>query len=342
MDNLNEKITGVSLNFTYQNYEIKQSGLLFNDYVLTTGGLVLPYVLSNKVEDIKSFDIKISLEKNGRVLSLSGFIAYVCYSNDLNNAIIKNDMGLDSISIKSFSHFLFIRIDDSINEQFTNIGIIFNQNELCKGQDVLTVSTPFGNHLFLNCYSSGIISNIVDRGLFITDSRLSPGCEGGPIYNCNGSIELVGLVLTQFMLSSEYTGFNLCCNIYIVYEAYCRHRSFRINPFRLTLMKEKPPIHRVSNCVLPIKTPSTRGSGILLNEKGLLVTCSHVINYGDNTHVEVTFSGKPYSARILCCTSKDDILDLAFLQINADIQMPSCTFSDISPIKGPVYYLRLY
>lgn len=177
-----QKINGVSLSFSCQNYQIKQSGILVNDYVLTTGGLVLPYILSKKVQNIKSFDIKISLEKNGRVISKSGFIAYVCHSDDLNNSMVQNDLDLDSISIKCFSHFLIIGIDNFINRKLTKVEFMSNRKELYIGKDVLTVSTPFGNQMFLNCYSKGIISKIVDRAMFITDSRLSPGCEGGPVY----------------------------------------------------------------------------------------------------------------------------------------------------------------
>lgn len=281
MDNLNEKIAGVLLNLSYQNYQIKQSGILVNDHVLTTGGLVLPYVLSNRVQDIKSFVIKIFLEKNGRVITKSGFIAHVCHSDDLNNSMIQNDFGLDSISIKSFSHFLIIGIHNSMSGKLTKVEFILNRKELYNGKDVLTVSTPFGNQMFLNCYSRGIISKIIDKAMFITDSRLSPGCEGGPVYIFNGSIKLVGLVLTQFMILNEYTGFNLCCNFYLIYETFCRHRGMPLIPSISTSEKEEPPIHRVSNCILSIKTPTIRGSCISLNENGLLVTCSHVINYGE-------------------------------------------------------------
>lgn len=50
----------------------------------------------------------------------------------------------------------------------------------------------------------------------------------------------------------------------------------------------------------------------------------------------MNFSGKSYNAKILCYSSKDDILDLAFLQINPDTQLPSCRFYDINPIKGKI------
>ncbi|CAH1393642.1 unnamed protein product [Nezara viridula] len=337
-----QRITGVSLVFTYHNYEINQSGILFNDYVLTTGGLVLPYVLSKKVPDVKDFSVKISLEKRNRVISKTGYIAYVCNSDDLNNSMKQNDFGLDSIIIESFSQFVIIEINNTAKGNFSKIEMTLNPNELNRGKDVLTVSTPFGNQMFLNCYSRGIVSKIVDKGMFITDSRLSPACEGGPIYIINGSIKLVGLVLTQLMVSNEYTGFNLCCNFYILYEAYCRHRGMHMISPLLSIKKEEHPIHRVSDSVLPVKTPSLKGSCISLDGNGLLVTCSHVINYGNNTPVEVTFGGESYNAKILCCSSKDDILDLAFLQINPDTPLPSCTFYDKNPIKGEAVYVVGY
>ena len=61
----------------------------------------------------------------------------------------------------------------------------FLTRPVVRGREIKIISTPFGNDLFINSLSSGIISNLIgiENCLILTDARTVPGCEGAPIFS---------------------------------------------------------------------------------------------------------------------------------------------------------------
>lgn len=53
-----------------------------------------------------------------------------------------------------------------------------------RGVSLLIESTPFGNPVFIDSISRGIVSNVLGTHdcLMLTDANAVPGCEGGPVY----------------------------------------------------------------------------------------------------------------------------------------------------------------
>ncbi len=71
------------------------------------------------------------------------------------------------------------------------------------------------------------------------------------------------------------------------------------------------------------------GSGVIIDQKGHIVTNNHVV--GDAVEVEVRLSDKTkFTARVI---GKDPDTDLAVLQINTDRNLPSVNFGDSTKVK---------
>ena len=63
---------------------------------------------------------------------------------------------------------------------------MFKRTQVAVGRDVYVRGTPFGDHepaLFINSVLVGCVCGVYGDGeLFTTDCRVTPGCEGAPVY----------------------------------------------------------------------------------------------------------------------------------------------------------------
>jgi len=72
---------------------------------------------------------------------------------------------------------------------------------------------------------------------------------------------------------------------------------------------------KVKRAVVLLNTPSGRGSGIIIDRRGLILTNSHIV--GKYASVEIIdLSGRKFNCKVI---KKDIKLDLALLQIKGDI-----------------------
>lgn len=71
------------------------------------------------------------------------------------------------------------------------------------------------------------------------------------------------------------------------------------------------------------------GSGLIADEKGYVLTNSHVIEKAKEIHV-TTADGKTYKADI---QGKDDLLDVALLKIDADLPLKAALFANSDTIE---------
>lgn len=88
--------------------------------------------------------------------------------NHENETKIMNEYNVEDIH-EILSHL----IDDTICLQNPTRGAI-----------VEIESTPFGNPIFIDSISQGIVSNVLGTNncVMLTDANAAPGCEGGPVY----------------------------------------------------------------------------------------------------------------------------------------------------------------
>lgn len=117
-------------------------------------------------------------------------VKYTSSDDSSNESIDEIDVSKELISV-----FVLLECKSSQNENqsveelgFDHITAMTNllnslENPI-RGQEVEVLSTPFGNELFFNSLSRGIIGNIVGKGncIILTDARTITGCEGGPIF----------------------------------------------------------------------------------------------------------------------------------------------------------------
>lgn len=134
--------------------------------IISSDGLIL--TAGHIVKDAETFKIILSDSQE--------FTADKCYLSDIT------DVGL-------------IKID--VNElPFSNLG---NSDNLCKGEKVFIIGSPFGPNLF-STVTCGIISGLGrdidlfgEKLMIQSDAQSWPGNSGGPVYNMRGQI--VGILV---------------------------------------------------------------------------------------------------------------------------------------------------
>lgn len=91
--------------------------------------------------------------------------------------------------------FLIVRVHNDVvsyENSLESVLVILSQlikTEIClpspgRGARVELESTPFGNPVFIDSISQGIVSNVLGTNgcVMLTDANAVPGCEGGPVY----------------------------------------------------------------------------------------------------------------------------------------------------------------
>jgi hypothetical protein len=113
--------------------------------------------------------------------------------SDQNERGFKHAMGyIDRIAV--------IQIDSNDREQ--TLSTYRSSRSLAKGDPVRIIGSPYGivsPNTFMNCISTGTISNIFTSGekIVFTDARCFPGMEGGPVLDSNGHIVGVSVVVAS-------------------------------------------------------------------------------------------------------------------------------------------------
>ena len=172
-----QNFKAAAITITHDNVMIQQSGFVMNDdYILTIAGTQLSYLLTDVVGKTNNYAIIVHLQNEGNIKTVPGFVTYFWPLN-------KEIEYIKSFDIKTCISFLIIGLDFSKESEIVDFNLYSNCLKLYKGQEIMTVSTPFGDPFFFNGFTNGVISNIADEDFFLTDCRLaSSGCEGGPVY----------------------------------------------------------------------------------------------------------------------------------------------------------------
>ncbi|XP_053594168.1 peroxisomal leader peptide-processing protease isoform X2 [Microplitis demolitor] len=195
-----------------------------------------------------------------------------------------------------------------------------------RGDDVQVESTPFGNPVFINSVSKGIVSNVlgVNNCIMLTDANAVPGCEGGPVYAArkNGSRVIYGMVIAPMTLCrSEWVNYTFVACLLPCLKKLLRKQEPKNN----FLMINQQNTDITDKSVVLIYCGSEWGSGILLDrDTGTILTCSHVIDQAPNRRIKVVFGHKDLShgskksqwAKLIYRTPKGIPYDIAVIKVD--------------------------
>ncbi|XP_077979170.1 peroxisomal leader peptide-processing protease-like [Glandiceps talaboti] len=218
-------------------------------------------------------------------------------------------------------------------------------SELQQGQSLVTVATPFASVcplVFFNSFSKGIVTNIAreNNSLIMTDARCLPGTEGGGVYTMENPLQpgyLAGLIVAPLCWkSNEWIGLTLACSISEILNSLqqvLNHRFDNLLPIRNVSEKGRCINTQQESMTIPygmgiikamkrvvlVQAGSVWGSGVIIDsDKGIILTCRHVVKGAINSKVQVRidFPLRHWeSAEVIFCTSVTSALDLAVLRL---------------------------
>uniref|UniRef100_A0A182NZQ9 Peroxisomal leader peptide-processing protease n=1 Tax=Anopheles epiroticus TaxID=199890 RepID=A0A182NZQ9_9DIPT len=139
--------------------------------------------------------------------------------------------------------------------------------------EVLTVSTPFGDESFFNTFNIGHISNIFGEHecLLLLDTHLSSGCQGGAVYNHNMKLQGI-LIGSTFMYRNENVSFPLAISMNeIVGIALNRRNLCQSLPTTLPIQAFR------SVCMIDSQACWGTGCAFELHGRQYIISCSHVL-----------------------------------------------------------------
>lgn len=185
------------------------SGIMLNNaFIITTA--ISPLISKIQAKDdlklgqlslldtnFDNFDINIVWEKKNNqynVKNAKPLAVFVCENIYKTSKYIFKDWSIDSIENNRklneiLSMFFILQIDFSYNmNDFRKLlnnwwSLIYNAN-LNKTDELICISTSFGNRNFMNSFSKGIVSNIFGNHgcLLLSDCPTTPASEGSPVY----------------------------------------------------------------------------------------------------------------------------------------------------------------
>ncbi|XP_050295919.1 peroxisomal leader peptide-processing protease isoform X2 [Anthonomus grandis grandis] len=92
---------------------------------------------------------------------------------------------------------------------------IISQDNIRKGEHILSISSPFGTKIFFNTITEGIVSNAFENSsLFLSDCCSAPGSEGGAVFKRDSYDIPIGIIISPFnWWRKDWVGFTLVADI---------------------------------------------------------------------------------------------------------------------------------
>ncbi|KAK0098822.1 hypothetical protein PV326_002453 [Microctonus aethiopoides] len=230
--------------------------------------------------------------------------------NHENEIKIMNEYNIEDIH-EILSHL----IDDTICLQNPTRGAI-----------VEIESTPFGNPIFIDSISQGIVSNVLGTNncVMLTDANAAPGCEGGPVY-------LIDQKKSRIICGMVIAPLSWCRTEWVYYTFVaciipCLRRLLNKwdNIKNVNGIVEQKLTDRLDESVVLVRCGAEWGSGILLDrDTGTILTCSHVVNEATNKRIKVVFH----------CNTIDNYSDMLNLWATLVYRTPKGQPYDVAVLK---------
>lgn len=251
----------------------------------------------------------------------------------------------EDICYRLLPFFIVIKLLDHYSTE--NVLEIRDSVENKPGDLVEICATPFGSmspEVFLNARSRGIISKLAGpRGVLqMTDARCIPGCEGGALFYCHkGKRMLTGIMIASLCWkNNEWVGLSLGCAIGEVLGSMKAHINLDVQTQPALDYTDQSFVSSITEMVPCINVGHNWGSGVVLDgSRGLILTCSHVLNAVSNVRGSVDVDGNPYS--IVYKTPARSQFDVAIIKSSS---VPSADGSSkpiifAKAVEGEVVYV---
>ncbi|XP_055532101.1 peroxisomal leader peptide-processing protease [Wyeomyia smithii] len=319
----------------------KNSAIIFPNGLILTSGLTLLQVTNSKdalykmpdkplihardpeISELDELDFRMIIPnpKNG-LTEFKARIAFIVFSKFIE-ASIRDCSALKFLVdgkyerigeyIKFFSSFLLLRkFESNISLEQTKqvfLHLMDSTNySLNIIEEIICVSTPFGNEHFMNTVNLGHVANVfgTENCLALLNVQTAFGCEGGGVYDKQLNLRSV-LLGSCFYNENDIASFPLAANITEIFRALFS-RSLTIEPARKNIEK-----YMESVCL--IDSMNCWGTGCIFQIKGrnLVITCSHVVK-SDNIVCYV--KGCEYQLKLLYKNPiYDSAYDIAILEL---------------------------
>ncbi|XP_060552802.1 peroxisomal leader peptide-processing protease-like [Ruditapes philippinarum] len=262
-------------------------------------------LLSNTVQDVKPFikckgKFKTIFECRRLTRVLNNLMPSDSWQFVEETAATENKQNQDNktqtkaqMCYKLLSFFVLIKLQNMY--PIDNVLMIRDSIDNKVGDLVEICATPFGSmspEVFLNAKSRGILSNVAGpQGiLLLTDARCVPGSEGGALFYCHKRKRLLAGIMIASLCwkNNEWVGLSLACAISEVLGCLKTHLTHNIDSVKQTDYVggfDSGFIPELLQKVRCVNVGHNWGSGVVIDSmKGLILTCSHVLN-------DVKFSG---------------------------------------------------
>ncbi|CAB3377006.1 Hypothetical predicted protein [Cloeon dipterum] len=180
-----------------------------------------------------------------------------------------------------------------------------------RGEPVLLEATPFSaGNMFLNSWSSGIVSSVSGAAdsLVLSDAHAAPGSEGGALYAVRKGGRRPVAVVVQTVVQVRGEAVALCLAVSL--------------PSILTsalALKPTPPStpedENLNRGVVLLRDGDTWASAVTIDaQKGVFLTCSHVLKRDIGDSVQLQWGPEPVRAKILFKSPPSSAFDVAVLK----------------------------
>ncbi|XP_066582865.1 peroxisomal leader peptide-processing protease [Prorops nasuta] len=240
-----------------------------------------------------------------------------------------------------------------IHRVLTNLYKEIAENDPVRGSIVEIEGTPFGNRIFFNSTSRGIIGNLIGtrKCIVMTDASAFPGCQGGPLYilrdSDNNRKILCGMVLSSVSwCENEWVDYTLAVNLTSSLREILLKEDFSITAVarETQLLQIASYTDQFDESVAIVRCGRHWGTGIFLDKAtGSFLTCSHVVKEAslENMDVRVVLRrGECRSdawAKLVYKTPEGRPYDVALLRVQPQDLAPSLRpikLADNPPFKG--------
>lgn len=285
--------------------------------------------LLRKTEDqISSDDVELVTFWNCKLLSKT-IDSLFCPSNMSQGSSQDSDTRMNR-SFLSLFLLLHIKENSDVNRNLQHYAN--HAADLQTGQGVMICSTPFGStHFasFQNSWSSGIISNCVDKssGTFLTDATCIPGCQGGLVFEKRSLLPAAVVIHPVMWKNDEATGLSLVSSLQVILNSLQDHMSFADLSLSECVIRmdveycysNTPTASVPANRLVRVKNGRAWGSGIALSGNYVL-TCAHVVKGHDLQQLAIILQNGEVNQGLVIYESNHPQLDIAVLRLKEQLQ----------------------
>ncbi|XP_050295918.1 peroxisomal leader peptide-processing protease isoform X1 [Anthonomus grandis grandis] len=207
---------------------------------------------------------------------------------------------------------------------------IISQDNIRKGEHILSISSPFGTKIFFNTITEGIVSNAFENSsLFLSDCCSAPGSEGGAVFKRDSYDIPIGIIISPFnWWRKDWVGFTLVADIRPIILQILDVEKKDLLLSGIYRDVSTPSYTIFENCVSQICCGVSWGSCILLEQnKGIFLTNSHVVK--PSFKITIFWKNRKMLATLIYRSVDNSPLDLAIVQISKN---PHCSLSDMTAV----------